>query len=403
MRLVWTTDNADHFRIFCGFLQAKSITITTEEQVLNDWASDQYGTRKYLLWISDEDQVDACTHWLAKFIENPSSPQFITNDVATTGNKNSATVTQHLEQHLRRPITPKAKEIKKGVSTYVTLTSILIFLCSIIYLYELYSEKRTQAAHPEMKQEQVGPSAIRKALLFDYPPAYELLDKIVLLYGVDSLNNPQDLPEAGKFLYKKYLEEPSFAGYYPYLLSFAKNTQGEASNKNPPLSEITLFSKIRQGEIWRLFTPALLHVGILHIFFNMVWLLMLGTQIEERIGPLRFLVLVLISGVFSNVGQYLMSGPNFAGFSGVICAMATYIRARQQVSPWEAYEMSSSTFAFIMFFIGVLALLSLVTFFLNVFVNVSLPFAMANTAHLVGAITGYCLGRLRFFSWQLHN
>ena len=76
MRLVWTTENADHFRAFCSFLQAKAITFTTEEQVTRDWSSDAYGTQKFLLWITDEDQVDACTHWLIKFIDNPTDPEF---------------------------------------------------------------------------------------------------------------------------------------------------------------------------------------------------------------------------------------------------------------------------------------------------------------------------------------
>ena len=65
--------------------------------------------------------------------------------------------------------------------------------------------------------------------------------------------------------------------------------------------------------------------------------------------------------------------------------------------------MSASTFAFIMFFIGVLALLSVVTFMLEVFQNVALPINIANTAHLVGALIGYGLGKMRFFSWQLHK
>jgi len=392
MRLVWTTDNADQFRAFCGFLHAKKVAFTTEEQVVRDWGSEQYGTRKYLLWITDEDQVDESVNLLVKFIDNPGSSDF--------QKESPANVTEFLEEKLRRPITSSEEEVRKEFSGRMTLTLFILVICSLIFLYELYNQKRA----PEGKlQEFVGISPVRKALLFDYPRSYELLDKIVTLYGPDALAKPQELPEAGKFLYSEFLKEPAFAGYFPYILSFTKEKLGEKPGKNPPIAELTLFEKIRQGEIWRLISPVVLHIDLLHLFFNMIWVLLLSSQIEARLGTFRLFLLMVISGSISNVAQYLMTGPNFVGFSGIICAMATYIRARQQIAPWEAYQMSSSTFAFIMFFIGVLALISFVTFWLEVLQNISLPIAIANTAHLVGALVGYILGRMRFFSWQLHN
>ena len=71
----------------------------------------------------------------------------------------------------------------------------------------------------------------------------------------------------------------------------------------------TLFGKIRQGEVWRLFTPVLLHGGILHLLFNMAWVWMFGRLIEQRLGSFKYLFLSIIVGVISNVAQYLMSGP----------------------------------------------------------------------------------------------
>lgn len=404
MRLVWTSDNADQFRAFCNFLQAKSIAFTTEEKVVEDWSSDLYGNRKYLLWITDEDQVDASLHWLEKFSENPTAAEFSFQAPTPAHPIRVSSITaQYLEQRLKRPIVTQDEEIQKEFSGYIRLTAFIILVCSLLFLYELYSEKSRLVASPEVKQELLAISPVRKNLLFDFPHSYQLLDKIVILYGPNSLRKPQDLPEAGKFLYAEFIKEPIFTGFYPYLLTYTEIKLGQVPEQNTPLSEIKLAEKIRSGQVWRLFTPALLHVDILHLFFNMAWVLLLGTQIEARLGSLRMLILVLIAGVISNSCQYLMSGPNFVGFSGVICAMVTYIRARQQLAPWEAYQMSSSTFSFIMFFIGILALLSMATFFLKAFQNISLPFAMANTAHIVGAITGYFLGRMRFFSWQLHN
>ncbi len=107
-----------------------------------------------------------------------------------------------------------------------------------------------------------------------------------------------------------------------------------------------MFEKIRQGEVWRLFTPCLLHRGFLHILFNMAWLWILGKQIEERAGKLRLLVLIIITAVVSDVTQYLISGPFFLGFSGVVVGMAGFIWMRQRVAPWEGYPLSTHDSSF---------------------------------------------------------
>jgi rhomboid protease GluP len=45
---------------------------------------------------------------------------------------------------------------------------------------------------------------------------------------------------------------------------------------------------IRAGELWRFFTPMLLHAGLWHIGFNMYALYSIGTGLEQRMGHGRF-------------------------------------------------------------------------------------------------------------------
>ena len=52
---------------------------------------------------------------------------------------------------------------------------------------------------------------------------------------------------------------------------------------SPPSSPHWL-SEVRQGQIWRLFTPMFLHFSIAHIAFNLLNMLTLGKVIERRIG-----------------------------------------------------------------------------------------------------------------------
>jgi len=57
-------------------------------------------------------------------------------------------------------------------------------------------------------------------------------------------------------------------------------------------------------QYWRLLTPLFLHFSLMHIAFNSLWLWELGRRVEFRQGSGRMLVLMVVIGVGSNVGQY---------------------------------------------------------------------------------------------------
>jgi rhomboid protease GluP len=86
---------------------------------------------------------------------------------------------------------------------------------------------------------------------------------------------------------------------------------------------------ILQGQIWRLFTPALLHGGLLHIFFNMYALYSIGREIEMFYGHRRYLVLYILSAFAGNVFSFLFTSAPSLGAStaifGLIGAQALFI------------------------------------------------------------------------------
>ena len=100
-----------------------------------------------------------------------------------------------------------------------------------------------------------------------------------------------------------------------------------------------LLPEIRQGEIWRLFTPIFLHFSIIHIFFNMLWLRDLGSMIEGRQSSWLLLLLVLVIAAVSNVAQYFFGGPYFGGMSGVVYGLFGYIWIRGKIDPGSGLIM----------------------------------------------------------------
>ena len=75
---------------------------------------------------------------------------------------------------------------------------------------------------------------------------------------------------------------------------------------------------IRQGQLWRFFTPVLLHASIPHILFNMYALLAFGAGLERHFGHVRFLILYVLAGFTGNVLSFLLSDGYSVGASTAV-------------------------------------------------------------------------------------
>ncbi len=63
-----------------------------------------------------------------------------------------------------------------------------------------------------------------------------------------------------------------------------------------------------QGWVWMLFTAMFLHVNLIHLFGNVLFLLVFGTSLEEQVSRTRWLVTYFSAGLVGNLA-FLFIGP----------------------------------------------------------------------------------------------
>ena len=86
-------------------------------------------------------------------------------------------------------------------------------------------------------------------------------------------------------------------------------------------------SKIKKGQIWRLISSSLLHIGVGHIALNLTALLIVGFAVELQLGSVKtalcFLVAVLVSGLFMAFVYRLNEGEGAS--TGIYGLIAVFI------------------------------------------------------------------------------
>ena len=66
---------------------------------------------------------------------------------------------------------------------------------------------------------------------------------------------------------------------------------------------------IAAGQWWRLFTASFIHIGLMHILFNMYFLYQLGPTFEMLYGSRNFLIIYLVSGIIGNLVSFAFGSP----------------------------------------------------------------------------------------------
>lgn len=134
-------------------------------------------------------------------------------------------------------------------------------------------------------------------------------------------------------------------------------------------------------QFFKMLTPILLHGGLLHLAFNMMWLWDLGHRIEKFQSTLTMIIAVIVLGLVSNTVQYLYGGGNnFVGMSGVVYGLFAYIWMWQLFDPRTGLALPGSLIVFMLVMLVIMTSLGLSM--------------IANEAHLGGFLAGIIYGAI---------
>ncbi|MEM7607823.1 MAG: rhomboid family intramembrane serine protease [Myxococcota bacterium] len=143
-----------------------------------------------------------------------------------------------------------------------------------------------------------------------------------------------------------------------------------------------LLTVVKGGEVWRLFSPCIVHFGLIHIGFNLWWWKDLGADLERVHSSLWLVAFTLFAGIFGGLCEYLfgldpMVNSAFGGMSGVVYGLFGYIWIRGRFDPTYPLGLTRMTVIWMM------------AFYVLCFTNF-IP--IANWAHTGGLLVGMIWG-----------
>jgi len=112
-------------------------------------------------------------------------------------------------------------------------------------------------------------------------------------------------------------------------------------------------TSVWNGEVWRLFTAMFVHANIVHIFGNMLFLLIFGLRAEDMFDIREYLLIYFLSGLSGGFLTLILWPPDIIsiGASGAIFGIlgATMIYARRSIGQ---SIMSALVYVFFLFIIN---------------------------------------------------
>lgn len=140
------------------------------------------------------------------------------------------------------------------------------------------------------------------------------------------------------------------------------------------------------GDWWRLITCVFVHIGIIHLLFNMYALVIIGRYLEPMLGQLKFLTAYLATGIIASLASIWWHSEPIpsAGASGAIFGMYGVFLALLSTNLIPAKARNK-----LLVSIGIFVFYNLVY---------GMKSGIDNAAHIGGLLSGIVIGYLYFLS-----
>jgi GlpG protein len=340
MRQLCSLDGEIQAQQFSAYLFTLGIAAAVDaEQSTDDPAST-----KWVIWILEEDELAKAREQLALFLENPDDPRYA--EAVRQANRLHKEEAEQREQVRKQQVDMQGKWRNQSSSGRRPLTMTLLLICIVVFLFSGYGEDRQG-------------TAMRALQFIDHPAAQERAN-----------SRRREAIQSGN-----------------QGLVIQETQELENINKGMPTDR---YHDLRQGQVWRLVTPIFIHLGFMHLAFNMLWLFQLGTILESRYRSVNFGWLILFTGIAGVLAQscmpYQWDGSVLGGgFSGVVFGLLGFAWVKTRYDPNSGLVFRNDVFVFMMIFL-ILGFSGILESFFAI--------RVANWAHAGGLIAGVLAGFL---------
>ena len=99
---------------------------------------------------------------------------------------------------------------------------------------------------------------------------------------------------------------------------------------------------LSDGHVWSLFLPSFSHVGVSHIFGNMLMLMYLGRKIHELLGPAKFIGLYLCGAAAGTIATDVSYRFGGIGAGGEPNSFTRYVHILNNERPESMKSLGAS-------------------------------------------------------------
>jgi membrane associated rhomboid family serine protease len=109
-----------------------------------------------------------------------------------------------------------------------------------------------------------------------------------------------------------------------FIIQFAHGMSDPAGAAGALASFGLVPARAAEGRVWPFLTSMFMHGGWFHLIGNMWYLWIFGDNVEDRLGPAKFIVFYITCGLIGNMGHFLFNAGSTVpavGASGAIAGV----------------------------------------------------------------------------------